>query len=50
MTESRNDGMTDRLKTVYSPKTSFCGGYKDTYSLVIYFAGSVYIIFGKNYR
>ena len=27
MTESRNDGMTDRLKTVYPPKTSFCGGY-----------------------
>ena len=26
MTESRNDGMTDRLKTVYPPKTSFCGG------------------------
>ena len=20
--------MTDRLKTVYPPKTSFCGGYK----------------------
>ena len=27
MTESRNDGMTDRLKTVYPPKTTFCGGY-----------------------
>ena len=27
MTESRNDGITDRLKTVYPPKTSFCGGY-----------------------
>ena len=22
--------MTDRLKTVYPPKTSFCGGYKNT--------------------
>ena len=21
--------MTDRLKTVYPPKTSFCGGYKE---------------------
>ena len=21
--------MTDRLKTVYPPKTSFCGGYKN---------------------
>ena len=29
MTESRNDGITDRLKTVYPPKTSFCGGYKN---------------------
>ena len=29
MTESRNYGMTDRLKTVYPPKTSFCGGYND---------------------
>ena len=29
MTESRNHGITDRLKTVYPPKTSFCGGYKD---------------------
>ena len=29
MTESRNDGMTDRLKTVYPPKTSFCGGYNE---------------------
>ena len=29
MTESRNYGMTDRLKTVYPPKTSFCGGYKN---------------------
>ena len=23
--------MTDRLKTVYPPKTSFCGGYNDSY-------------------
>ena len=22
--------MTDRLKTVYPPKTSFCGGYNDS--------------------
>ena len=29
MTESRNDGITDRLKTVYPPKTSFCGGYNN---------------------
>ena len=26
MTESRNHVITDRLKTVYPPKTSFCGG------------------------
>ena len=29
MTESRNYGITDRLKTVYPPKTSFCGGYNN---------------------
>ena len=23
--------MTDRLKTVYPPKTSFCGGYNNRY-------------------
>ena len=27
MTESRNHRITDRLKTVYPPKTTFCGGY-----------------------
>ena len=27
-TEGRKDGRTDRLKTVYPPKTPFCGGYK----------------------
>ena len=30
LTELRNHGMTDRLKTVYPPKTSFCGGYNKT--------------------
>ena len=29
LTESRNHGITDRLKTVYPPKTSFCGGYNN---------------------
>ena len=33
MTESRNQGITDRLKTVYPPKTSFCGGYKKSFDL-----------------
>ena len=40
MTESRNHGMTDRLKTVYPPKTSFCGGYKDTAAFCLYFYGN----------
>ena len=26
-TEGRKDGGKDRLKTVYPPKTTFCGGY-----------------------
>ena len=26
MTELQNHRITDRLKTVYSPKTTFCGG------------------------
>ena len=26
--ESQNHGMTDTMKTVYSPKTMFCVGYK----------------------
>ena len=29
MTESRNHGIMDRLKTVYPPKTTFCGGYNE---------------------
>ena len=29
ISEWRNDGITDRLKTVYPPKTTFCGGYND---------------------
>ena len=41
MTESRNDGMTDRLKTVYPPKTSFCGGYKQYTPLKLRFAGGI---------
>ena len=34
--------MTDRLKTVYPPKTSFCGGYKEI-NLILSFIG--YAIF-----
>ena len=26
LTESQNDGITDMLKTLYDPKTTFCGG------------------------
>ena len=29
LTEFQNDRITDMLKTVYPPKTPFCGGYKD---------------------
>ena len=28
-TEGRKDGRMDRLKTVYPPKTPFCGGYNN---------------------
>ena len=35
LTEGLNDGVTDMLKTVYPPKTPFCGGYKNGhYSLI----------------
>ena len=34
MTESRNHRMTDRLKTVYPPKTTFCGGYKNNLRII----------------
>ena len=43
MTESRNDGITDRLKTVYPPKTSFCGGYNKLFSIRIIHAHLKYI-------
>ena len=33
LTESWNHGITDRLKTVYPPKTSFCERYKKGISL-----------------
>ena len=33
--------MTDRLKTVYPPKTSFCGGYKQYTPLKLRFAGGI---------
>ena len=36
LTEFRNDGITDMLKTVYPPKTPFCGGYKNPLGFVIY--------------
>ena len=30
--EWRNHGITDRLKTVYPPRTMFCGGYKNSWT------------------
>ena len=44
ITESRNHGMTDRLKTVYPPKTSFCGGYKQYTPLKLRFAGGIIML------
>ena len=29
--------MTDRLKTVYPPKTSFCGGYNNAVTLCLHY-------------
>ena len=31
--------MTDRLKTVYPPKTSFCGGYNENFQSKIFDIG-----------
>ena len=35
LTESRNDRITDILKTGYPPKTIFCGEYKEAFYVFI---------------